>query len=284
VVDAQGKLYFIDHFQQRIHGWSEAEGLTTERDAPLDPVNLAMDRAGNLIVLSSLGRNGTVYAFKPGTSAQTLTVIPPTAVPTPVADRLTALPGNLWVNGEFRSQLDPATYRFTTLAEMFARDVALPKAQEYVSPDGTSPFPPIACSSKARPIISAGAFPTRSMPMAWSPPGRRARVPEQRVRRQDLLRPPRRRWRDDGPATLCRSRRKAWQQGRTGASTSPMARSSSTTRRAARSTASTCPNAPCNCCSAARIAHALHPHPSRPLFGAAVTQPPDHVRGDFKCL
>ncbi|MFD2783800.1 SMP-30/gluconolactonase/LRE family protein [Novosphingobium pokkalii] len=142
VVDAQGKLYFIDHFRQRIHGWSEAEGLTTERDAPLDPVNLAMDRAGNLIVLSSLGRNGTVYAFKPGTSAQTLTVIPPTAVPTtPVADRLTALPGNLWVNGEFRSQLDPATYRFTTLAAMFARDVALPKAQEYVSPDGTLAIP-----------------------------------------------------------------------------------------------------------------------------------------------
>jgi hypothetical protein len=58
-----------------------------------------------------------------------------------VADRLTALPGNLWVNGEFRSQLDPATYRFTTLAEMFARDVALPKAQEYVSPDGTLAIP-----------------------------------------------------------------------------------------------------------------------------------------------
>ncbi|MCW1987825.1 UNVERIFIED_ORG: hypothetical protein M2348_003575 [Sphingomonas sp. R1F5B] len=142
VVDAQGKLYFIDHFQQRIHGWSETEGLITERDSPLDPVNLTMDRAGNLIVLSALGRNGTVYAFKPGTSAQALTVIPPTAAATtPAPDRLTVLPGNLWVNGEFRSQLDPATYRFTTLAEMFARDVALPKAQEYVSPDGSLAIP-----------------------------------------------------------------------------------------------------------------------------------------------
>jgi hypothetical protein len=140
VVDAQGKLYFVDHFQQRIHGWSEAQGLTVERDNALDPVNLAMDRAGDLIVLSSYGRDGSVYAFRPGSSEEQLTVIAPT--PTAGrAGRLTALPGNLWNNGEFKDQLDPATYRFTTLAEMFARDMAAPKAQEYVSPDGSLAIP-----------------------------------------------------------------------------------------------------------------------------------------------
>src|SRR5262249_40798814 len=29
-VDASGKLYFVDHWRQRIYGWSEAEGLTVE--------------------------------------------------------------------------------------------------------------------------------------------------------------------------------------------------------------------------------------------------------------
>ena len=140
VVDAHGKLYFVDHGQQRIHAWSEGQGLTTERDTPLDPVNLAMDRSGNLIVLSSYGRNGTVYAFRPGSSEEQLTVI----APTPAASRdgrLTALPGNLWINGEFKDQYDPATDRFTTLAEMFARDIGTPKPQDYVSPDGSLVIP-----------------------------------------------------------------------------------------------------------------------------------------------
>ncbi|MDB5456308.1 MAG: SMP-30/Gluconolaconase/LRE domain protein, partial [Caulobacter sp.] len=53
----------------------------------------------------------------------------------------TALPVNLWNNGEFRDQIDPKTYRFTTLAEMFARDMAQPKAREYVSPDGSLVLP-----------------------------------------------------------------------------------------------------------------------------------------------
>jgi hypothetical protein len=140
VVDAHGKLYFVDHGHQRIHGWNEGQGLTTERDTPLDPVNLAMDRSGNLIVLSSYGRDGTVYAFKPGSSEEQLTVIAPTLA-TPRDGRLTALPGNLWDNGEFKDQLDPATYRFTTLAEMFVRDIGSPKAQEYVSPDGSLAIP-----------------------------------------------------------------------------------------------------------------------------------------------
>ena len=64
-VDASGKLYFVDHHEQRIYGWSAAEGLTIERDSPLDPVNLAFDKSGGLLVFSSSGPEGTVYSFRP---------------------------------------------------------------------------------------------------------------------------------------------------------------------------------------------------------------------------
>lgn len=139
-VDASGKLYFIDRFFKRVWAWSPERKLEIVRDAPLDPVNLTVDRSGNLLVLSSYGRSGTVYSFKPGASDQEMIVIPAT----PVAARsgaATVLPVNWWNNGEFKDQLDPETYRFTTLAEMFKRDMAVPKAQEYVSPDGSVVLP-----------------------------------------------------------------------------------------------------------------------------------------------
>jgi hypothetical protein len=135
-VDASGKLYFADKHRQRIYGWSREEGLSVERDAPLDPVNLAIDRSGNLIVQSSFGPEGTVYAFKPGTPMDQMDVIPATAPAAHGAARA-VMPGSYWNNGEFRDQLDPRTYRYTTLGEMFARDMAAPRAREYVSPDGS---------------------------------------------------------------------------------------------------------------------------------------------------
>jgi hypothetical protein len=135
-VDAQGKLYFVDKHQQRIYGWSRGEGLSIARDNPTDPVNLAFDKSGNLLVLSSLGAEGTLYSFRPGSPATELTVIAPTPVAAhPGATAL--LPGNYWNNGEFKDQLDPTTYRYITLSEMFARDMAAPKTREYVSPDGS---------------------------------------------------------------------------------------------------------------------------------------------------
>jgi len=134
-VDAKGKLYFVDKHQQRIYGWSREEGLSVERDNPTDPVNLAFDKSGNLLVLSSLGTEGTLYTFKPGSPATQLTVIAPTPVaPHPGATAL--LPGNYWNNGEFKDQLDPNTYHYTTLSEMFARDMGAAKTREYISPDG----------------------------------------------------------------------------------------------------------------------------------------------------
>ncbi|WP_243455767.1 glycosyl hydrolase family 28-related protein [Sphingosinicella sp. BN140058] len=138
-VDGAGKLYFIDRPFQRIHGWSEDQGLSIVADAPLDPVNLAVDRSGDLLVLSSDGPEASVYSIDPDRPDK-VTVIAPTPV-SPKAERQIALPASFWNNGEFRDQYDPARDRFTTLAEMFARDAATPKPREYVSPDGSVALP-----------------------------------------------------------------------------------------------------------------------------------------------
>jgi sugar lactone lactonase YvrE len=135
-VDAAGKLYFVDRHEQRIYGWSAAEGLTIERDNPLDPVNLAFDKAGNVLVLSSSGPEGTVYSFRPGSPPDRIAVLAPQQTkPHPGARAV--LPVNYWNNGEFKDQLDFNTFVYTTLAQMFQQDVSTPKAKEYVSADGS---------------------------------------------------------------------------------------------------------------------------------------------------
>jgi hypothetical protein len=135
-VDAAGTLYFVDHHQQRIFSWSKAEGLNIVRHDPLDPVNLAATKSGDLLVQSSDGPEGTVYVFHPGAPADQITVLQPQAT-APHQDAAAVLPVNVWDNGEFANQLDLKTYEYTTLAEMFAKDVSSPKAKEYVSPDGS---------------------------------------------------------------------------------------------------------------------------------------------------
>ncbi len=140
VADPAGKIYFVDRHQQRVYGWSEREGLTIERDSPLDPVNLAMDRSGNLLVISPWGPAGTVYTFRPGSSNQEITVLEAQDVRLlPTARAI--LPQNYWNNGEFRDQLNLGTLVYKTLAEMFREDVSTPKAKEYVSLDGSAFLP-----------------------------------------------------------------------------------------------------------------------------------------------
>lgn len=137
---ADGTLYFIDRRFQRIHRWTQARGVEVVRDHPLDPVNLAVDRSGHLMVVSGQGKYATVYSFDPNGPKDRLTVIQPTPA-RKGEDARVALPANWWNNGEFRDQLNHDTYQFTTLAEMFARDVGTPKANEYVSPDGSLVLP-----------------------------------------------------------------------------------------------------------------------------------------------
>jgi hypothetical protein len=139
-VDSKGRLYFIDRHFKHIFSWAQGEGLKVVSDHALDPINLAVDGSDNLMVLSSSGKEATVYALKPGVPGAQVSVIQPTPVAQHAGARV-ALPVNFWENGEFQDQINPDTYEFTTLAEMFARDVAKPKAREYVSPDGSLVLP-----------------------------------------------------------------------------------------------------------------------------------------------
>lgn len=154
-VDPNGKLYFVDRHQQRIYGWSETEGLTVERDSPLDAVNLGMDETGNLIVVSSAGANGTVYSFRPGLPKDEITLLtlePAKSRP----DYIALLPVNYWNNGEFRDQLDLETLQYKTLPAMFAEDVSTPKLKHYVSLDGRVFLPAARVWKQGRPDTTAG--------------------------------------------------------------------------------------------------------------------------------
>jgi hypothetical protein len=139
-VDSKGRLYFIDRHFQRIFSYLQGEGLKTVSDYPLDPVNLAVDGGDNLMVLSSSGKEGTVYALKPGAPGAAVSIIKPTATAARGKARV-ALPGNFWANGEFWDQLNPDTYEFATLDEIFAREAGKAKPREYVSTDGSLVLP-----------------------------------------------------------------------------------------------------------------------------------------------
>ncbi|MCQ5273477.1 hypothetical protein NE578_10650, partial [Schaalia odontolytica] len=68
----KGRLYFIDRWFKNIYRYAEGEGLTMVSDYPLDPVNLAVDRSDNLMVLSSAGKDATVYSLKPDVPGATI--------------------------------------------------------------------------------------------------------------------------------------------------------------------------------------------------------------------
>jgi len=139
-IGPDGTLWFVERKFHRIHGWSAQAGLTLERDASLDPVSLFVDNAGNLLVLSTDGPEGTVYSFKPGSPETEMTVIAPT--PTGAnPDIALAIPANYWSNGEFKDRYDPNADHFATLAELFAADVGTAAIRQYVSPDGTVALP-----------------------------------------------------------------------------------------------------------------------------------------------
>jgi sugar lactone lactonase YvrE len=143
-VDATGRLFFVDHHQHRIFSYSRAEGLRVVRDAPLDPVNVAIDKSGGLLVVSSSGPEGTVYSFHPDAPLDQLTILQPQAAAAANASHehaMVVLPINVWVNGEFANQLDFNTYECKTLAHMFEHEMTTPSTRTYVSPDGSLMLP-----------------------------------------------------------------------------------------------------------------------------------------------
>jgi hypothetical protein len=62
-VGPHGDFYFVDAHWQRIYRWNPlSRQLSIVNDYPLEPVNLAVDRAENLMVISYAG-DGVVYAL-----------------------------------------------------------------------------------------------------------------------------------------------------------------------------------------------------------------------------
>ncbi len=112
-VAPNGDLYFVDARWHRIMRWDGVR-VTTVLDAPLSPVNLVCDQAGNLMVVSYAGK-GTVYTVRPDGSLSTIQPSTARAGATPV------LPITDWI-------LDGGFVQGKPLARPF----------HYVSPDGST--------------------------------------------------------------------------------------------------------------------------------------------------
>ncbi|HVT99485.1 MAG TPA: SMP-30/gluconolactonase/LRE family protein, partial [Acidobacteriaceae bacterium] len=94
-VDPHGQLYFVDARWQRIYHWKpETKEAEIVRDSPLDPVNLAFDKGGDLLVVS-YGGDGTVYSLRPDAPETQVTLLKPEpAAPRPAMQAI--LPVDAW--------------------------------------------------------------------------------------------------------------------------------------------------------------------------------------------
>lgn len=74
VAGPSGEFYFVDARSQRIYRWdTDSRRLSTLTEGQLEPVNLAADQTGNLLVVSYAGRGtGCVYSLKAGRPAEQL--------------------------------------------------------------------------------------------------------------------------------------------------------------------------------------------------------------------
>jgi sugar lactone lactonase YvrE len=129
-LDPRGRLYFVDAHEQKIYRWSpDSEGLTTICDAPLDAVNLLIDHAGNLMIVSYAG-NGTVYSLKAGAPSTELSLLQPQ--PSEARQGMTpVLPTDNWkLRGEL---LDPLPVRHVFQYLSPDRTVFLPVGEDFTS-------------------------------------------------------------------------------------------------------------------------------------------------------
>jgi len=120
-VDAAGNVYFVDARWGRIYRWSpENENLQLIREFPFEPVGLAFDKSGNLLVVT---RNREVIAFRPNNPEAEVSVLQP--VSSLLRPGLTAiLPVSRWRD-----------------AHDFIEANTDAPALHYLSPDGTTFIP-----------------------------------------------------------------------------------------------------------------------------------------------
>ena len=92
-VGAGGHVYFVDPRPQRIYRWSaENRDLSIVRDNPIDPGVLAIDKAGNMLILS---RTGIVYQSLAGGKEDEIAALQP-AKDAPKADAVALYAANCW--------------------------------------------------------------------------------------------------------------------------------------------------------------------------------------------
>jgi hypothetical protein len=115
-VGPRGDFCFVDAHWQRIYDWNpSSRQLSIVSDYPLEPVNLAVDQAGNLMVISHAD-GGAVYAL---TSSGKVTLLKPQAV----------------ADGSGKSLYLPVSdWRLN-------RDSLSHPAAHFISPDGTAVLP-----------------------------------------------------------------------------------------------------------------------------------------------
>ena len=102
-----------------IAGPRRSAGCTTVADAPLSPVNLAFDAAGNLLVVSYAG-NGTVYALRPEAARPSPALLAPQA-------------------GRAAARASRRSSRWATgVCSATPRDGPLARSHHYLSPDGST--------------------------------------------------------------------------------------------------------------------------------------------------
>ena len=140
-VDANGELFFVDARFRRIYRWSpQSASVEVVRDAPLEPINLVFDRSGDLIVISSQGKELTAYSFRPDqpqspdADLKLLTL-------QPMAEHLgisVAMPADYWFNSDFANTLSTELpYTYTSLRQMFNASLGTPATHVFVAPDSS---------------------------------------------------------------------------------------------------------------------------------------------------
>ena len=138
-VDASGTLYFVDARFQRIYRWSPRSGnAEVIREAPWQPVNLVFDRSGDLIVISSEGRQLSAFSFRPDQPQSPdadfkLLPLQPASEHTGMS---VAMPVDYWFNGDFADTLSVRPpYSYTTLQQMFTAGLNTRTTHAFVAPD-----------------------------------------------------------------------------------------------------------------------------------------------------
>ncbi|AXC11711.1 Gluconolactonase [Acidisarcina polymorpha] len=118
-VGPSGDPYFVDARWNAIYRWNESSHfLTKVRDNPLEPVNLAFDKSGDLLVVSYAGKS-TVYAIKPESRDESISILTPQAS-APRPGMAVVLPVDYW-----RSEND------------FSQAIVAPRPWQFISPDGS---------------------------------------------------------------------------------------------------------------------------------------------------